>query len=264
MPFVSNDLLEKLLSEISALRQQVAGHQHAIERVETAAISAARDHLNETRNIVRQALNENRETLVGQLTGITADLATIRANTQRFDHPGPPVPEAPQEAAQQPQTTTIAAGDQEAHGKLLQAAAGISAATLNVHRDTWAFLVEHAGQDRHFHIPGDVTADGGTVRVDVSGPSLVAALTTLRTVHQAPAVDPGSAAIARHLYDRIADTVNAVANTPRTGGGAAPVTITIDDRATPAVPVELAVSEPSSRNGEPEARDADATPADQT
>jgi len=212
-----------------------------------------------TREVVRRALNESRDTLIGQLTGITADLATIRASVQRFDHPGQPVPEAPQEAAQQPQTTTIVAGDQEAHAALLRAAAGISTATLNVHRDTWAFLVEHAGQDRHFHIPGEVTADGGTVRVDVSGPSLVAALTTLRAVHQALAVDPGSAAIARHLYDRIADTVNAVANTPRTGGGAAPVTITIDDRATPAV--ELA-ADPGPDDG-PEPGDADATPADQ-
>jgi hypothetical protein len=146
----------------------------------------------------------------------------------------------------------------EGHSDLLRAAAGISAATLNVHRDTWAFLVEHAGQDRHFHIPGEVIAEGGTVRVDVSGPSLVAALITLRAVHTAPAADPGTAAIARQLYDRIAGTVNAATE---------PVVDDSEPEPEPTADSEPAVAEP---DGQPEPAvpaeppDADGAPDDQT
>ncbi|WP_127354007.1 hypothetical protein [Actinacidiphila soli] len=225
MPFVSNDLLQQLRSEISALRQQIANQQHAIDRVEQTAIRTVADHLNETRADVRRALNESRESLIGQLTGITADLATIRANTQPYN------PQTPAEPPQGAHEAREGASKDNAHGKLLHAAAGISSATFRVHRDTWAFLVEHAGRDQHFHIPGQVTAHSGTVEVDVSGPSLVAALTSLQAVHEAPGVDPGTAAIAKHLYDRIKKTVNAVAAAPHTGDGAEPVTITIDDRA---------------------------------
>jgi hypothetical protein len=121
-------------------------------------------------------------------------------------------------------------GKEDKHPKLLLAAAGISAAELRVHRDTWAFLVEHAGQDRHFHIPGGVEEKDGIVKVQVSGPSLVAALTSLQAVHQAADADPGTAAIAQHVYGRIAKTVKAVAKDPHSGADGDPVAIVIDDR----------------------------------
>lgn len=213
-----SEQLTQALRELAALRQQVDNQQHAIDRGETVA----RDHLNDTREVVRRALGENRETLIGQLSAISSDLATIRANPRQ--HGGEPSHETGAEADR----PVGSERREDGHPQLLLAAAGISAAELRVHRDTWAFLVEHAGQDRHFHIPGDVHEEGGIVEVKVSGPSLVAALTSLRAVHQASGAAPGTAAIAEHLYQRIADTVQAVGHDPRSGGD--PVTIVIDDR----------------------------------
>ncbi|MCX4431541.1 hypothetical protein [Streptomyces mirabilis] len=165
--------------------------------------------------------------LIGQLSAFGADLATIRANTQRYggERPGEPAP-----AVEQSPVEDHEEGKEDKHPKLLLAAAGISAAELRVHRDTWAFLVEHAGQDRHFHIPGGVEEKDGIVKVQVSGPSLVAALTSLRAVHEADGADPGTAAIAQHMYGRIAKTVKAVAKDPHSGTGGNPVAIVIDDR----------------------------------
>ncbi|MET8291635.1 hypothetical protein ABZV80_41695 [Streptomyces sp. NPDC005132] len=214
-----SDQLTQALRELAALRQQVDNQQHAIDRGETVT----RDHLNDTREVVRRALGENRELLINQLSAISSDLATVRANTQRYssEPARKPAPEADQPADGEHQ--------EDQHPRLLLAAAGISAAELRVHRDTWAFLVEHAGQDRHFHIPGHVHEEDGAVKVKISGPSLVAALTSLRAVHQNSGAAPGTAAIAQHLYQRIADTVDAVAQDPH--GGGHPVTIIIDDRA---------------------------------
>jgi hypothetical protein len=218
-----SEQLTQALAELRALRQQVDSQQHAIDRTETAA----RDHLNDTREVVRRALGENREMLIGQLAAFSADLATIRANTQRYGEERPPEPAA---AMEQPLVEDQEEGKEDKHPKLLLAAAGISAAELRVHRDTWAFLVEHAGQDRHFHIPGGVEEKDGIVKVQVSGPSLVAALTSLRAVHEADGADPGTAAIAQHVYGRIAKTVKAVAKDPHSGTGGNPVAIVIDDR----------------------------------
>jgi hypothetical protein len=219
VPFVNNELLRQLLQEVSALRKQLSDQQHATGQAQQSTAAAVQTSLNETRAVVRQALAETRQSMAGPLATISAELATIHADVQHLRET-----EAP------PVTTDPAVKAQPDHGKLLRAAAGVSAARFNVHRDTWAFLVEHAGRDRHFHIPGDVRAANGTVQVDVSGPSLVAALTTLSDLHQRPGIDPGTAAIAKNLYDRIADTVAAVAQVPHTGEPDEPVTITVDDR----------------------------------
>lgn len=260
MPFFNSDDLQQLAKAIAAMSQQLTAQQRHLDQLqqgtnvsltETRAVvrdslatittdlagirsalqlertsgEAAVDHLNDAREVARRALAEQRDLNAANLV---ATVAAIRADVEQLIRPAP---EAPTEAASAPTADPEAAAEDKGHGELLRAAAGISAATFRVHRDTWAFLVEHAGQDRHFHIPGDVTAHGGTVTVSVSGRSLVAALTSLQAVHQAPGVDPGTAAIARHLYDRIEKTVGAVAATPHTGDDAEPVTITVDDRA---------------------------------
>ncbi|MEV7364282.1 hypothetical protein [Streptomyces sp. NPDC091299] len=216
----NSDLLNRILSELAALRQQVTDQQHAIDRGETAA----RDHLNDTREVVRRALGETRETLISQLAAFSSDLATIRANTQHYNQTQPADPEAADN-----EVAPVARDD----SALLQAAAGIAHATIEAHRDTWAFLVEHAGQNRHFHIPGKVDDHDGAVHVRVSGPSLVAAITSLGAVSRT-AAEPGTRAIAGHLHQRITDTVRAVIDSPHSGNGADPVTIVIDDRAKPA------------------------------
>jgi hypothetical protein len=115
---------------------------------------------------------------------------------------------------------------------ILRAAAGISAATLHAHRDTWEFLVKHAGQDRHFHLPGVTVVKDGTVQVAVSGPTLVATLTSLAAVSRT-AADPGTAAIAGHLHQRLTETVEEIVTRPHRGDGVGPVRIVIDDRAKP-------------------------------
>lgn len=108
-----------------------------------------------------------------------------------------------------------------------------SAATLHAHRDTWEFLVKHAGPDQHFHLPGEVQDAAGTVLAKVSGPSLVAALTSLDRVSRTNP-DPGTRAIAGHLHTRLTETVEEIVTRPHRGDGAEPVRIVIDDRAKPA------------------------------
>jgi hypothetical protein len=278
VPFVSNDVLQQLLIEFGKFQQRLDDQQEAIRQLAQTNSAAVAANLNETRDIVSTELAAVRDTLRGfdRTNGDAAaghlseardvarralaeqrDLnaanlvATVAAIRDDIEHLTRPAREAPAGAVSAPTVAPAAPEADEDHGDLLRAAAGISAATLNVHRDTWAFLVEHAGQDRHFHIPGEVIADGGTVRVDVSGPSLVAALITLRAVHTAPAADPGTAAIARQLYDRIAGTVNAATE---------PAAIGSEPEAEPAADTESAVAEP---DGQPEPAPAEtADPAE--
>lgn len=280
MPFFNSDDLQQLAKAIAAMSQQLTAQQRHLDQLqqgtsvsltETRAVvrdslatittdlasirsalqlertsgEAAADHLNDAREVARRALAEQRDLNAATMA---ATVAAIRADVEQFIRPAP---EAPTEAASAPTVAPEAAAEDKGHGELLKAAAGISAAKLTAHRDTWAFLVEHAGQDRHFHIPGDITADGGTVTVDVSGRSLVAALTSLQAVHAATGADPGTAAIAEHLYDRIKKTVNAVAAEPHTGNGAEPVTIVIDDRAKPDAAQPATGTEPEADAGTP-------------
>ncbi|MBB5121031.1 hypothetical protein [Streptomyces eurocidicus] len=111
------------------------------------------------------------------------------------------------------------------HVGLLRAAAGVSAATLVCHRDTWAFLVEQAGQEPHFRVPGRVRAgegaDEGMVEVSVSGPSLIAAVTVLARIRD-DSGDPGSRALAWQLYERIAAELGNAGPCPGPGAVAEP------------------------------------------
>lgn len=113
---------------------------------------------------------------------------------------------------------------------ILRAAAGIAAATLHAHRDTWEFLVKHAGRDQHFHLPAEVQDAAGTILAKVSGPSLVAALTSLHRVSHT-ADDAGTRAIAAHLHERLTETVQEIITRPHRGDGSDPIRIVIDDRA---------------------------------
>ncbi|MFI7020676.1 hypothetical protein [Streptomyces sp. NPDC050164] len=69
----------------------------------------------------------------------------------------------------------------------------------------WEFLVEHAGADRHFHIPGAVSETHGIVMAGLSGPSLVAIFASLDDVRRDAAAGRGTQAIAHHLHKRIDD-----------------------------------------------------------
>ncbi|MGK5732063.1 hypothetical protein [Streptomyces sp. URMC 124] len=125
----------------------------------------------------------------------------------------------------------------------LESAAGIGAAELVCHRDTWAYIVEQAARNAHFRVPGEVTAgEDGQASVIVSGRSLMAILTALHAVRQqGPGGDPGDCALATKFYERIAEVVDTVGpdarRSPESGAGARAgeaarerTVIVIDDR----------------------------------
>ncbi|MFD9882861.1 hypothetical protein ACFWZT_15565 [Streptomyces alboflavus] len=234
--------LNRIRVDLAELRQRVDDQRHAVDQARQDANAAITTGLAEIRAVVRDGLDRGHDTLRDPLATLGTELVAIRAALHDIGR-GRPGAEGSPPAREEPPSEAEEPGRKEAervrhdepdrdHLDLLRKAAGISTARLTAHRDTWAFLVEHAGQDRHFHIPGAVTEDQGTVAVDVSGLSLVAALTSLRGVERAPGVDPGTAAIARHLYERVADTVRSLTASPHPG--AEPVHIVIDDRAAPA------------------------------
>ncbi|MFD0417760.1 hypothetical protein [Streptomyces sp. NPDC127108] len=234
--------LNRIRVDLAELRQQVNDQRHAVDQARQDANAAITTGLAEIRAVVREGLNRGHDALHDPLAALGTELVAIRAALNDISRGrsgaegSPPAHEGPPSGADEPgreQGESVRQDEADSdHVDLLRKAAGISAARLTVHRDTWAFLVEHAGQDRHFHIPGAVVEDHGTVDVDVSGLSLVATLTSLRAVERAPGVDPGTAAIARHLYERVANTVRSLTTSPHPG--AEPVHIVIDDRAAPA------------------------------
>ncbi|GGV35113.1 hypothetical protein [Streptomyces spectabilis] len=237
-----SDLLHQILRELGELRQRADAQERAADQARQDANAAISRGLAEIRAVVRDGLDRCNDTIRDPLIRISTELVAVRAAIAAISEPGRDRPVAEPPAAgpapvrhAEPAPPKVDAHDAapagesgDGHTGLLRKAAGISSAKLEVHRDTWAFLVEHAGQDRHFHIPGAVREEKGTVTVDVSGLSLVAVLTSLDATRHTSGVDPGTVAIAHHLYERVADTVRSLAAPPHPAGQ--PVAITIDDR----------------------------------
>ncbi|NJP51514.1 hypothetical protein HCJ93_15910 [Streptomyces sp. SBST2-5] len=266
MPFGSADRarleqiaaqLKNLATDLATLKQQVENQQHAISQIrEQDATAAINSGLADIRAVARSALDRTGEVVTEPLAGIGSELVAIRGAINRLEGrlrtapppatevpeqdpapvaPPPPPPPAvddvPPEPAPDPEPRPGPEGEQDL--EVLRAAAGISAATLHAHRDTWEFLVKHAGQDQHFHLPAEVQDAAGTILAKVSGPSLVAALTRLHRVSHT-AGDAGTRAIAAHLHGRLTETVQEIVTRPHRGDGADPVHVVIDDRAAPA------------------------------
>ncbi|MET7893127.1 hypothetical protein [Streptomyces mirabilis] len=247
--------LGRALEDLSALKQQVSDQQLAIDQIRFDTTAAINTGLTENRAVIRDGLTRANETISDPLTQIGSELVAIRGGIGQLDNqiraaaaaavqrPAPEPPEEPEAAPIEdqkpaepepaPEPEPEAPRQVEHDLETLRAAAGVSAATLHAHRDTWEFLVKHAGRDQHFHVPGEVQDVVGAVIVKVSGPSLVAILTSLGGIKDEPGVAPGTQAIAHHLHQRIADTVKAIAVSRHTGGSADPVTIVIDDRPAP-------------------------------
>ncbi|MFE0059378.1 hypothetical protein ACFWZ5_25160, partial [Streptomyces sp. NPDC059003] len=171
----NSDLLHQVLTELAVLSQRVTDQQHAADQARQDATAAVTTGLAEIRAVVRDGLARGNDTIRDPLTSINTELVAVRAalNSLTRDRssaepaqPVQPVHADPVPAGDEPSRRDSPDGE---HRELLRKAAGISAATLQAHRDTWAFIVEHAGGDRHFHIPGHVTEHAGTVTVDVSG-----------------------------------------------------------------------------------------------
>ncbi|MEU2563855.1 hypothetical protein ABZ626_31675 [Streptomyces longispororuber] len=206
----TGDLLRRVLGELEALNRRVSDRQQAADQARRStedAVTTGFARVDSELRAVRGALD---------------DLARLSRRAPR------PTREEP---AEKPRTEPRerCAEAVETETRTLLRAAGISCATVRAHRDTWAFVVEHASPDRHFRVPGSVVEDGEAVSVRVSGPSLVAALTRLRGVSRTDD-DPGTRAIAGHLHERLTQTVRDVVEHPHRGDGVPPVTIVIDDR----------------------------------
>lgn len=232
--------LGQLGADLAALKQQVGDQQHAIDLVRQDATAAVNTGLTENRAVIRDGLARANDTVSGPLANIGNELVAIRGGIGQLDQQmraaaasAPPVPQErePDQPApvedQTPAPQTLAAGPDD---DLLRAAAGISAAELQMHRDTWAFLIEHTAGIQHFHVPGKAEEDDGFVTVHISGPSVVAAITSVDHVSRT-AANPISRAIAGHLHRRLTETVEEIITRPHRGDPASPVAIVIDDRA---------------------------------
>ncbi|MFE9602001.1 hypothetical protein [Streptomyces hokutonensis] len=221
----NSDLLHQILRELGELRERVTGQQQAIEQLRGDTTAALNTGLAETRAVVRDGLQRHQEMIGDPLNRIGGELVAIRNGVNDL---GRERQTSPQTAAEPGSETADQAPT--TNNELLRAAAGISAAELQMHRDAWSFLVEHAAGDRHFRVPGSVKEVDGAVTVQVSGPSIVAALTSLQRVSDSDD-EPGTRAIAEHLHQRFSETVQAVIEQPHRGDGVDPVRIVIDDRA---------------------------------
>ncbi|MCG0063458.1 MULTISPECIES: hypothetical protein [Streptomyces] len=236
------------------MRQQVADQQHTMEG------------LAEVNAVARDAMARTDETVSGPLATIGSELAAVRGAVARLDdrlttrfagpqsasdtaNPPEPTPEPapqaePRPTGPEPQREAgggIAdAGEPDA--SVLRAAAGVAHATLEAHRDTWAFLIQVAGNEQHFHIPGKVEDRDGFVSVRFSGPSLVAALTSLTHVIGTTG-NPVTRAIADHIRLKIIASVQAITGNPGRDGDGTPLRIVIDDRAAPEQPEQPEPSE---------------------
>jgi hypothetical protein len=250
MAFGNADLLRQIIgqlgqlgADLAALKQQVGDQQHAIDLIRQDTTAAINTGLTENRAVIRDGLARTNDTVSGPLANIGNELVAIRGGIGQLDQQmraaaAPPTPTAQErepapepapihdQAPQPARTPEAQAGDET----ILRAAAGISRATLRAHRDSWAFLVEHAIHDRHFRVPGQVADKDGAVTVHVSGPSLVAAITSLHDVSHS-GDSAVTRAIAGHLHDRLTETVQAIVSSPHRGDGADEVEIVIDDRA---------------------------------
>ena len=247
---VSNQL-SQLTTDLAAIKQQLADQQHAIDQIRQDATAAITTGLAEIRAVARDGLARTNEIATGPLANIGGELVALRGAITGIDNqiqrtlapsapevvpepePSQDAPPAPKPARPEPQPAAETVRPADDDLAVLRAAAGISAATLHAHRDTWEFLVKHAGQDQHFHLPGTAAVSGGAVEVAVSGPTHVATLTSLSAVSR-NAEDPGTAAIASHLHQRLTETIEEIVTRPHRGDGADPVRIVIDDRAAPA------------------------------
>ncbi|ONK09474.1 hypothetical protein [Streptomyces sp. MP131-18] len=122
---------------------------------------------------------------------------------------------------------------------LLLIAGRVSSAKIVVHRDLWAFLIEHAAAEQHFRVPGDVKElDEGRVEVALSGRSLIAAITAVWELRRRRSRDQlvGDWALANTLYQSLRLGIHDASRSDQ-GPGAKRITIDIDLQQGGALPV---------------------------
>ncbi|MEU5900607.1 hypothetical protein [Streptomyces venezuelae] len=250
------DQLGRIGTDLAALKQQAADQQLAIDQIRQDTTAAITTGLTENRAVIRDGLDRTRDTIGDPLTRISTELVAIRSSVNSLDsqlkaraeQQVPPIPRPAPESAPEPTPAPPPEPVEDADSEhvvgftkpvdydpdmpddeILTAAAGVAHATLEAHRDTWAFLVQTAGNAEHFHIPGAVNDEDGFVEVRLSGPSLVAAIISLAHVTR-DTDSPVTRAIAGHIQNKITRAVQAIIDHPRTNGTGTPVRITIDDQ----------------------------------
>ncbi|MEV8592988.1 hypothetical protein [Streptomyces sp. NPDC052012] len=250
------DQLGRMSTDLAALKQQVADQQHTIDQIRQDATAAINTGLAEIRSVAREAMARTTDLVTGPLSRISTEIVGLRGAVEQIDGrlSAAPAPEPEPETASRQDAPQLAAGGEppnpptgevtpspepepgsDAAGPdpaVLRAAAGVAHATVEAHRDTWAFLVQVAGRAQHFHIPGEVRDDDGFVSVRFSGPSLVAAITSLSQITRT-ATNPVTQAIADHIQQKITNAVEEIITRPGSDGDGKPVRIVIDDRAAP-------------------------------
>jgi hypothetical protein len=229
-----HDGMQELRQDNGELRRQITdtlGNGLAELRTELRelhqALAAAHRDVSEGRREI-DTLRRDLETIRRE----AAEARTVPAETPRSaplgHHTHPDVEPSPRDTAHEPPsapphdavpepkagTLRAEAADppHSTHRERLEQVAGISAADLVCHRDTWSFIVEQATRNAHFQVPGEIQAgSAGEARVTVSGRTLIAILTALHDVskndHRA---DIGDWAMATRIYRRIADAVDTV------------------------------------------------------
>ncbi|WP_411576688.1 hypothetical protein [Streptomyces mutabilis] len=248
------DQLTRLATEIAAIKQQVADQQHTLDQIRHDTAAAINSGLADIRSVARDAMARTTDLVGGPLTQVSNEIVALRSAVTQIDGQlrattsqptaapetapaADPEPSSQPGPGPDPDPVSGAVGESETEADptrpdpaVLRAAAGIAHAVVEAHRDTWAFLIQTAGNEQHFHIPGKVDDHEGFVSVRFSGPSLVAAITSLNHIARS-AANPVTQAIADHIQQKITTAVQEIITRPSSDGEGKPVRIVIDDRA---------------------------------
>ncbi|MEU4234400.1 hypothetical protein AB0F17_59845 [Nonomuraea sp. NPDC026600] len=101
------------------------------------------------------------------------------------------------------------------HQERLVKAAGVSSANLVCHRDTWAFLESECHFVGQFQLPPP--GEGSLIKVPLSGPNLVRALTNMKALRDTPGRYVGDRAVATRVYNAVAEIVDGVDPSAKSG-----------------------------------------------
>lgn len=243
--------IERLQDAVNTLTQNVANLGESIRASTSDARTRTLDAVSHTRSQLASSIDSTRSDLGRRIDAthtnvdhLTRDLGAARreiaelqaliqtwraeaAQTHAKALQGPEPASADAEQASSPPVappTTSADSDQtdenplDRHLRLISHAAGISQAAFTCHRDLWAHFVKNAGNEPHFHIPGEVSECLGNIRVTLSGPTLVAALTAMWRTREQSSRDSsvtGDWALANELYEAVAAAIDTVRDIPR-------------------------------------------------
>ncbi|GHE11021.1 hypothetical protein [Streptomyces alanosinicus] len=206
----------------------------------------------EAARLIKEETSTALEGTRSALAALQREIADLRAAMEEMR----PQPDATAE--------TTAAEVSAEHSALLKTAARVSSAGLQCHRDIWEFITAHAGRHTHFRVPPQVTDEGDArIHAALSGRSLIALLISLHSIEHAASDGDGDRELAATLYARIEESLTDLTPSGR------PVTITLDDRATPApnTPVadsgSEAGSEPESTDTPPATTERDSDPGEE-